>query len=57
MKYDVNYSYLEDEIIKDSKSRFDFRKVKEEADKNKMELTEEDFEIMKEVNKWTITSD
>ncbi|WHF25266.1 hypothetical protein QJS65_10435 [Bacillus altitudinis] len=52
MKYDIPYDHLEEELVTEntmytlelSKLLFHFRKVKESANKYRLELSDEDFE-------------
>lgn len=43
MKYVIEYEHLKDELVKNDKTDFLFNHVKDNANKFKLELSEEDF--------------
>jgi hypothetical protein len=43
VKYVIEYEHLQDELVTNEKSRWYFNKVKDEANKYKLELSDEDF--------------
>lgn len=43
MKYDISYEHLEDEFVDKENEQWHFKKVRENANKYKLELTDDDF--------------
>jgi hypothetical protein len=43
MKYVIEYEHLNDELIKNDKTKFHFNKVKDSANKYRLELSDEEF--------------
>lgn len=43
MKYVTDYEHLKDELVIDSKTRWDFNRVKDSANKYKLELSDDEF--------------
>jgi hypothetical protein len=43
MKYVIEYEHLNDELVKNDKTHFHFNKVKDSANKYRLELSDEEF--------------
>ena len=51
MIYVIQYEHLEDELVTSEKDEWHFGKVKEIANKHKLELTDEEFKVFFKLHK------
>lgn len=51
MTYVIEYEHLKDELVSDEKTRWHFNKVKDAANKFKLELFDEDFKRLYKLQK------
>jgi hypothetical protein len=51
VEYAIQYEHLKDELVSDSKTEFHFNKVKDNANKYRLDLSDEEFDYFLKLQK------